>query len=166
MKKIIVSTFCSLMVVMAFGQQPMNTNKPRSNKPEDVYNWRILQEELDGVYIPADIAECFIELDKKISVDSKAKFMAADELTVMRQLHYSLGRWIWYNWGFYEGSRLSVYMNKVGVKQPEDMADFIIVAYHRYLNKKPIEPAQLVAFFIERKKREEAEREKARQGKN
>ena len=157
------------MFVMAVAQKPdiiNNPNKPKSNKPEDVYHWRIGQEELDGVYIPADIAECFIELDKKVSTASKTKFKSADEMFVMQKLHYSLGRWIWYNWGFYEGSRLSVYMNKVGVHQPEDMADFIVVAYHRHLNEKPLNAKELVEFFQERKKRELEAKEKAREEKN
>ena len=168
-KRIIISFFCSLMFVMTFAQKPdvvINPNKPKSNKPEDIYHWRIKQEKLDNVYIPADLAECFIELDEKISAASKTKFKSVDELTVMRKLHYSLGRWIWYNWGFYEGSRLSVYMNKVGVHQPEDMADFIVVAYHRHLNEKPLDPKQLVEFFEVRSKREKEAKEKARQEKN
>ena len=134
--------------------------QPKSDKPEDVYHWRIKQEKLYGVYIPKDLAECFEQLNEKTTKTSKAKFKEADELTVMLKLHYSLGRWIWHNWGLFEGSRLSVYMNKVGVHHPEDMADFIIVAYHRYLNKKPIEPKELVAFFEKRKAKEKAEQEK------
>ena len=168
-KRIIISFFCSLMFVMAFAQKPdviVNPNKPKSNKAEDVYHWRIKQEKLDNVYIPADLAECFIELDEKISTASKEKFKAVDELTVMRKLHYSLGRWIWYNWGFYQGSRLSVYMNKVGVHQPEDMADFIVISYHRYLNKKPLDPKQLVEFFEVRSKREKEAKAKALEEKN
>ena len=145
------------MIIGAFAQ-----NKPRSNKPEDVYHWRIQQAELDGVYIPKDLAECFIELDKKISTNSKTKFKEVDEMLAMKKLHYSLGRWIWYNWGLYEGSRLSVYMNKIGMHQPEDMADFIVVAYHRHLNKKPLDAKELVEFFQERRRKEKEEREKAR----
>lgn len=159
-KKIIVSILCSLMFIGAFAQ-----NKPKSKKAEDVYHWRIQQEELDGVYIPKDLAECFIELDKKVTANSKAKFKEVDEKLAMQKLHYSLGRWIWYNWGLYEGSRLSVYMNKVGVNHPEDMADFIVVAYHRHLNKKPLEAKELVEFFQERRKTEKEEREKEREAK-
>lgn len=127
--------------------------QPKSQKPEDIYHWRIKQEKLHGVYIPKDLSECFTELNKKISKTSKAKFKEVDEMVAMKKLHFSLGRWIWYNWGFYEGSRLSVYMNKMGVNHPEDMADFIVVAYHRYLNKKPIEAKKLVEFFQERRKK-------------
>ena len=75
------------MFVMTFAQKPdvvINPNKPKSNKPEDIYHWRIKQEKLDNVYIPADLAECFIELDEKISAASKTKFKSVDELTVMR----------------------------------------------------------------------------------
>lgn len=147
-KKIIASFFCCVLLAgFAYAQ-------PKSQKPEDVYHWRIKQEKLDNVYIPKDIAECFVELNNKISKDSKEKFLSVNEYVAMTKLHYSLGRWIWYNWGLYEGSRLSVYMNKVGIKQPEDMADFIVVAYHRYLRKEPINPEELVTFFTERSRKE------------
>ncbi len=156
-EKIITLLFCSLILVGGLQAQP------NSQKPEDVYHWRIKQEKLDGVYIPKDLGECFTELNDKVSKASKAKFKSVDEKVAMQQLHFSLGRWIWYNWGFYGGSRLSVYMNKVGVKHPEDMADFIIVAYHRHLNKKPIEPQQLVDFFQKRREKEKEQLKKKRE---
>ncbi len=153
-KQIIVFIFSSLLLVGATQAQPL------SQKPEDIYRWRVKQDKLAGIYIPKDLAECFIELDKKVSKGSKAKFKSIDEMTAMTKLHYSLGRWIWYNWGFYEGSRLSVYLNKVGVKHPEDMADFIVVAYHRHLNKTPLEGKELVEFFKKRRAKEKAATEK------
>jgi len=147
-KKIIALVFGTLLVVGALQAQP------KSQKPEDVYHWRIKQDKLSGVYIPKDLSECFTELNKKITPSSKAKFKKVDEIAAMEKLHFSLGRWIWYNWGFYGGSRLSVYMNKVGVSHPEDMADFIVVSYHRFLNKKPLDAKKLVEYFQERRKKE------------
>lgn len=147
-----------ILLLMSFASSVLA--QPASQKPEDIYNWRVQQEELNGVYIPKDLAECFTELDKKISKMSKVKFKDMDENTAMEKLHYSLGRWIWYNWGFYEGSRLSVYMNKVGVHDPEDMASFIIVAYHRHLNSQPLEPQKLAEMLNERRKKEKERRKK------
>lgn len=115
---------------MVFGQK---------NNAEKQYQQRIKKDVINGVYIPVDLADCFVELNKKISKESKAKFRAMPEKTASQNLHFSLGRWIWHNWSFYEGSRLSVYLNKVGVNHPEDMAQLIIITYHRYLNKKPLE---------------------------
>ena len=106
---------------------------------EKQFQERIKKEIINGVYIPQDLAECFQELNKKISEESKRKFKAMPEADAATKLHFSLGRWIWYNWSLYEGSRLSVYLNKVGVHHPEDMARLVIISYHRYLNKKPLE---------------------------
>ena len=111
----------------------------QKNDTEKQYQQRIKKDIINGVYIPADLAECFMELNKKISKESKAKFKIMPEAEAATKLHFSLGRWIWHNWSFYEGSRLSVYLNKVGVHHPEDMAQLIIITYHRYLNKKPLE---------------------------
>lgn len=115
----------------------------QKNNPEKQYQQRIKKDVINGVYIPADLAECFVELNKKISKESKAKFKVMSEAEAATKLHFSLGRWIWHNWSFYEGSRLSVYLNKVGVHHPEDMARLIIITYHRYLNKKPLEVKEL-----------------------
>ena len=45
------------------------------------------------------------------------------------------------------------------------MADFIVVAYHRHLNKKSLDAKELVEFFQERRKKEKEEREKEREAK-
>lgn len=139
----------SLMLLMTtstltFGQK---------NDTEKQYQQRIKKEVVNGVYIPADLAECFVELNKKISKESKAKFKGMSEAEAAIKLHFSLGRWIWHNWSFYEGSRLSVYLNKVGVHHPEDMARLIIVTYHRYLNKKPLEVKELAEKINEARKK-------------
>jgi hypothetical protein len=80
--------------------------------------------------------------------------MKMDEVTASKGLHFSLGRWIWHNWSFYEGSRLSVYMNKVRVNHPEDMAQVILITYHRYLNKKPLDVKALTIMIREARDKE------------
>jgi hypothetical protein len=80
--------------------------------------------------------------------------MTMDEAAASKNLHYSLGRWIWYNWSLYEGSRLSIYMNKVGVNHPEDMAQVILITYHRYLNKKPLDAKVLTEMIREARDKE------------
>lgn len=156
----------SLIVLSAFLMINYINAQPKNSTPEEIYKWRVEQEKLYDIYIPADLSECFTELDKKISKPSKAKFLSIDERTAMQKLHYSLGKWIWYNWGFYEGSRLTVYMNKMGLFHPEDMADFIIMSYHRHLKETPIEPKELADFFKERREKIKAEEKRARTAAN
>ena len=137
MKSSLKITFITVLIgisSLAFGQK---------NDAESVYQQRIKKERINGVYIPADLSECFIELNKKISREAKVNFKALDEETAAKKSYFGLGRWIWHNWSFYEGSRLTVYLNKVGVNHPEDMAQLIIITYHRYLNKKDLDVKNL-----------------------
>lgn len=134
MKNTALSFLLMFTTILAFSQE---------TDFEKQFQQRIKKDVINGVYIPQDLAECFQELNKKISEESKRKFKAMSEADAATKLHFSLGRWIWYNWSLYEGSRLSVYLNKVGVHHPEDMAKLIIISYHRYLNKKPLEVKSL-----------------------
>jgi DNA-binding transcriptional regulator YhcF (GntR family) len=143
-----------LILSLAFMLTIMNSTTAQKSQAEVEYQKRITQERINGVYIPADLAECFAELNKKISKEAKAKFIAVDEATASKNLHYSLGRWIWYNWSLYEGSRLSIYMNKVGVNHPEDMAQVILITYHRYLKKEPLEVKALADMIREARDKE------------
>ncbi len=102
------------------------------------YQRRIQQEYLDGKYIPADIGDAFTQLHKLIDRESKVKFKQAEEEAAVQKLHFSLGRWIILNWGFYEGSRLSHHLRSMGLHHPDDMARFLIRSFHRSLNEQPI----------------------------
>jgi len=48
------------------------------------------------------------------------------------------------NWGFYEGSRLTAFLNQLDLYHPEDMARFVIITFHRSINRKPLEVKSLV----------------------
>ena len=126
------------------------------------YDERIQKEYLFEVYIPEDIGDAFLQLNKLINKESKAKFMAASETEAVHKLHFSLGRWIIYNWQFYDGSRLSHSIKQLDIHHPDDMARAIILSYHRYLNKRPLNVKEQVEAIEERKKKEREERLKAR----
>lgn len=121
---------------------------------DKTYKSRISKDVLYGVYIPEDLTDAFIQLNKLIDKESKAKFKNMPEAAAAVKLHFSFGRWIIHNWGFYGGSRLSHYLNNMGVYNPDEMAKFIIITYHRNLNRKPLEVKKLLETFKE-------EREKA-----
>lgn len=107
--------------------------------PEERYEWRLRQTKLNGIYIPKDLNDVFVQLNELIEFASQEKFKRAAEDTVMHKLHFSLGKWMMVNWGFYEGSRLTAYLNNIGLFHPDDMARFLIVSYHRTLNQRPLE---------------------------
>ncbi|MEL6925841.1 MAG: DUF6794 domain-containing protein [Bacteroidota bacterium] len=111
---------------------------------EKEYQRRIKKEYLYRVYIPKDLADAFIQLNRLTDKESLARFKNASEEVASRKLHFSLGRWMIHNWGFYGGSRLSHYLRNIGISHPDDMARFIIITYHRNLNKQKLEVKALI----------------------
>lgn len=128
------------------------------NAFEEDYDYRIRQQMLYGVYIPKDLADVFKELNQKTDKESRMKFTAMSEEDAGHKLHFSLGRWIIHNWGFYGGSRLTKYFNDIGIHNPDDMARFIIITYHRELNNKPLGVKALVEKFQEMRETEKKKR--------
>ncbi len=139
-------------ITSVFAQKPSETEEEYDRK----YQERVKQTYIYGVYIPADLTDAFEQLNKLADGGSKKSFKNVPEEIAVKKLHFSLGRWMIYNWGFYEGSRLSEHIKKMGVHHPDDMARFIIISYHRYLNKKDLELKELAESF---KKKAEEEKE-------
>ena len=127
---------------------------------EKQYQEHIKKDKLNGVYIPKKLDEAMTELDKRISPESQAKVKTIPEDSVCLVMHNRLGQWIILNWGFYGGSRLSHYLRSAGITFPDDMADFLILAYHRRLNAKPIGIKELATEFREKRKKEFEEKKK------
>lgn len=120
---------------------------------QKAYEKRIKKERLYGVYIPKDIADSFGALNSLTAQSSRQAFKNAPEEVAVKKLHFSLGRWIIHNWGFYGGSRLSQHIKELGVTHPDDQAKLIILSYHRYLNKKPLQVKEQVDVVLERQKK-------------
>lgn len=131
-----------VLVMVSYGLDAQKSKKEKSpfqdtqTATEKAYNKRIKKDKLDGVYIPKDLTDAFKELNKKISATAKTRFKALPEAKAIQNL--KLKQWMMLNWSFYDGSRLSAYMTKMGVSYPMDMSELIILAYHRYLNKTPL----------------------------
>jgi hypothetical protein len=127
------------------------------------YAKRITQEMINGVYIPVDLDDAFSELVRLSDPKGLAAFKEAPEDSIRRKLHFGLGRWMLINWGFEEGSRMSHYMKGRGVSHPDDMAEVIIVTWHRNLNKQPLKFEEEVAIIDKRKAAEKAKRDAQKQ---
>lgn len=126
---------------------------------ERQYQERIQKDRLNGIYIPKNLDEALTQLDKLISPESQKIIIGIPEDTVCLLMHHRLGQWMIDNWSFYEGSRLSNYLHSAGVTYPDDMADFLILAYHKHLHQKPVVIKDLATYFREKRKKEwEAER--------
>jgi hypothetical protein len=140
---------------MAAGQSPDSAEILQEQK----YRERIQQEYLFGVYIPANLAEAINELNKLTSREARETFASRPEAEAVRKLHFSFGRWMIYNWGFYQGSRLSHSLKEeFGLSYPDDQARLIMIAYHRVLNQKPLELEAVAEKFKDYRQEKWAER--------
>ncbi|MFT5164958.1 MAG: hypothetical protein ACI8P3_000182 [Saprospiraceae bacterium] len=134
---------------IGFSQEPPSSEKDI----EKAYQKRITKEYIYNVYIPQDLTDAFVQLNKLIDKESKKNFKEVNEGVAVKKLHFSLGRWMIYNWGFYEGSRLSHSIRQMGIYHPDEMARFIIITYHRYLNKEELKVKELIEQFAEQQEK-------------
>lgn len=116
------------------------------------YEKNIKKERLNGVYIPRDMEDAFIELERLSDPAGIQKFRSAPEEVIERKLHFGLGKWMIVNWNLYDGSRFSHYLKEMGVSHPDDMAQFTIVSWHRHLNGKELELAERAKHYEELRK--------------
>ena len=113
------------------------------------YEQNIRKERLNGVYIPKDMADAFIELERLSDPGAVTRFKAAPEDVISHKLHFGLGKWMIVNWNFYDGSRFSHVLRQMGVTHPDDMAQFTIVSWHRHLNGIPLQMEERAKAFKE-----------------
>ena len=153
LKSLLISCLCIFIggtVVFGQDQKPPETE----NEYEKAYQRRIQQELLHNVYIPKDLADAFIQLNKLIDPASKMKYKTMPEEEAVKKLYFSFGRWIIHNWGFYGGSRLSHHLKSIGLHHPDDMSKFIMITYHRNLNRQKLRAKDLVEDFQAARKKE------------
>ena len=82
--------------------------------------------------IPQNLREAIEELDRKLNKEDKEYIVENGSLAV----HHSLGRWIRNNWGLWkeEDNELKASLKKLGYRHPDDMSNYIIKQYIRYLS--------------------------------
>ena len=97
---------------------------------------RMTAESINGVYIPRNLGECFIELDKALSEIDKNEMRALPKRGDMIQYHLGLGTWMRNNWGLWGGSRLYKYFYDKAVTHPEDMSSIVLFYYYDWLTDK------------------------------
>lgn len=126
----------------------IKTQKKRGDVVNDsIYQARVKEEKLDGMYIPRDLYDAFRELDKLMDEDSKKMFMAFADEEVDRKTHGSLGVWLEHKWSMSEGSRLSEYFRKMRVPHYDYMIGIILTSYHRHLHGKDLKIEEQVLHF-------------------
>jgi hypothetical protein len=127
---------------------------------DSIYQLRIRMKDIDGIYIPKDLNDCFKQLDEALDEEVKAQFMDLKDEEADRRSHNTIGKWIEHRWSLLEGSRLSHYFNQMKVPHPDYMVGIILTSYHRHLHKKDLKLKEQVEFF--RKIWQEKQRKEAK----
>lgn len=97
---------------------------------------RMVAESIDGVYIPKDLRDCFVELDKLLKDVDKSEMRALQKRGDMIRFHLGLGMWMRNNWGLWGGSRLQKYFTDKGIRHPDDMSSIVLFYYYDWLTGK------------------------------
>jgi hypothetical protein len=92
-----------------------------------------------GYYIPRDLDDAMIEVDRVMGAKGRQDVMKATE-DGMIEYHMGLGMWMRNNWGLWKGLRLAQYFNQLGIHHPDDMSGIILGSYWRKVHGKPIDP--------------------------
>lgn len=98
---------------------------------------RLTMERIGEYYIPKNLQECMLELDKVLNFDSKQQLREVKEEWQFNGHTGGLGMWIRNNWGLHGGSRIQVYFRKrnIGMKAfgADEISGTIIGQYKKWL---------------------------------
>jgi hypothetical protein len=124
---------------------------------EKQYQIFVLKTHINGIYIPKDLFDSFKQLQLLMDPGSIREFQRLPEERAAKKIY--LVMWIAQNWHFRGGSRLSKLIRQLGITYPEHMAHFVVMTFHRHLNKKDLGIKERVTFYKE-KEQEAFERAK------
>ncbi len=127
-----ISILCFFLVLVnlsGFSQSGVDSLKI------DIYS----SDSINGIYIPKDLNDCFIQIDGFWNDSTKTKVQSWTENEFCGNAHFGFGMWMRNNWGLWSGSRLQVYFKDKGIYHPDDMSGIILTSYHRHLTGKKIE---------------------------
>ena len=98
------------------------------------YIVKIEKDTINNIYIPKDLEDCFIQLDKLLSDEDKQNIKQLEDRKETIKFHHGLGTWIRNNWGLWGGSRLQRYFIEKNVTHPDAMSALILESYYGWLN--------------------------------
>lgn len=138
MKPILTTIFTLIFVTtfqFSFGQ--------KSNEKIE----KVKLDTIDGVYIPKNLEDCFIQIDKMLNDSLRTEFKKISEEDFTGKTHFGLGIWMRNNWSLWGGSRLSKYFNEKEIYHPDDMSGIILTSYHRRLTDKKIDLENQISYY-------------------
>ena len=108
---------------------------------------KVKLDTIDGVYIPKNLEDCFLEIDKMLNDSLKTEFKKISEDDFTGKTHFGLGIWMRNNWSLWGSSRLSRYFNEKEIYHPDDMSGIILTSYHRKLTNKNIDLENQINYY-------------------
>ncbi len=111
------------------------------------YETRIKKTFINGQYIPKDLQDALLELDKRMEDDARASFKQFSEEEAASKAYFSMGRWMMIKWGMEDGSRLTNYFKQNQIGFLEDMVRILMITYHRKVNQKPLDTETLFEYY-------------------
>jgi len=111
---------------------------------ENQYKIDIVADSIDGVYIPADIHDCFTELNRLLNDSTKLMIKEKNTAFDLSEYHMGIGRWMRNNWRLWGGSRLQTYFINKNVKHPDNISGIILFAYSNYLKGENIDIDKII----------------------
>jgi hypothetical protein len=105
-------------------------------KEREEYLAKLDKDTLNGVYIPKDLQDCFIQLDKMLSAKSKTEIKGLKNKEETIKYHHGFGMTLRNTWGLWGGSRLQKYFLDKKVNHPDEMSSIIFQFYYDWLNNK------------------------------
>jgi len=103
-------------------------------KEYESYLIKIEKDSINGIYIPKNLDDCFIQLDNMLSEEDKQSIKQLENKKETIKFHHVLGMWIRNNWGLWGGSRLQKYFMEKNITQPDTMSALILESYYDWLN--------------------------------
>lgn len=91
-------------------------------------------DSINGIYIPKNLEECFIELDRLLSEEDKNTIKNLKNKNETALYHLGLGTTIRNMWGLWSGSRLQLFFIKKKIQHPDEMSGMILGFYYDWLN--------------------------------
>lgn len=114
----------------------------KQDADRQIYLGKLEKDSINGIYIPINLKDCFVQLDKILSAEDITFIKNLNVKTETIQLHHTLGIWIRNNWGLWGGSRLQKYLLNRKLTQPDEMSTLILEFYYDWLNNKNDEWSQ------------------------
>src|SRR6218665_293038 len=97
-------TFC---LINCLANAQVVSNIPVDSAALKEYEKRTKLTRIDGKYIPKDLNDALLELDKIMEEGAKKKFLEFSEEDARTKTHFSFGKYINARWSIQEGSRLT-----------------------------------------------------------